>query len=225
MVKINRITACLGLIVLLVILTGICYAQPMPPDRASGPDIADPGSYDGQTAHKEGDPHMGVPVETIVCGGGLALQNNETHLLRLNVVRLSPLEPGKIRDLLVSNKSIEEIREAFKAEEGQSLYRGNMKLDDVVYPLIHIRVLPSGDNATIVDADLAFPDSNPTNLTSVVGHIMAIIHLSNAGWIGEGQLNIDNIKQRGSYHVLLDKAGNSHSKPFESKKRNRESEK
>lgn len=200
------------------------YAQPMPPDRASSPDLADPESSEGRRMHKEDLPPMGVPVEMIVGGGGFALQNNETHLLRLNVVRLSPLEPEQIRDLLVSNKSIEEIRDAIKAEEGQSLYRGNMKLDDVVYPLTNIRVRPSGDNATVVDADLALPGSGPTDQTSVVGHIMATVYLSKGGWIGEGQLNVNSTAQKGSYHVLLDMVGHSHAKIFVTKRESQGSE-
>ncbi|MDM7912146.1 MAG: hypothetical protein QUS09_03530, partial [Methanotrichaceae archaeon] len=132
------------------------------------------------------------------------LQDNETHLLRLSVVRLSPLDPERIRDLLVSNKSIEDIREAVKAEEGQPLYRGSMKLDDVVYSMTNIDVRPSGNNTTTVDADIAMPGSDPENQTSVVGHLSVTVSTSKGGRIGEGKLDMNSMEHEGSYQVLLD---------------------
>ena len=126
MMKSKKITALLCLLVLSAVLTGISSAQLSsaqlmpPPEVAMEPDLAlEPGPSEGRMMHGEGMPPMGVPVEMVVGGGGFALQDNETHLLRLSVVRLSPLDPGRIRDLLVSNKSVEEIREAVKAEEGR----------------------------------------------------------------------------------------------------------
>ncbi|HSD58855.1 MAG TPA: hypothetical protein VLB04_11805 [Methanotrichaceae archaeon] len=192
--------------VLSAVLTGISSAQLMPsPDGAMEPDLAiEPEPSEGRMMHGEEMPPMGVPVEMVVGGGGFAFQDNETHLLRLSVVRLSPLDPGRIRDLLVSNKSIEEIREAVKAEEGQALYRGSMKLDDVVYPMTNIDVRPSGDNATTVDADIAMPGSDPENQTSVVGHLSVTVSASKGGRIGEGKLDMNSAEHEGSYQVLLD---------------------
>jgi hypothetical protein len=206
MMKFRKITALLCLLVLSAILTGISSAQLMPPlEKAMELDLAlEPEPSEGRMMHGEGVPPMGVPVEVVVGGGGFALQNNETHLLRLSVVRLSPLDPGRIRDLLVSNKSVEEIREAIKAEEGQALYRGSMKLDDIVYPMASIGVRPSGDNVTIVDADIAMPGSAPKNQTSIVGHLSVTVSASKGGRIGEGQLDMNSAEHKGSYQVLLD---------------------
>jgi hypothetical protein len=206
MMKFRKITAFLCLLVLSAILTGISSAQLMPlPDGAMEPDLAlEPKPSEGRIMHGEGVPPMGVPVEMIVGGGGFALQNNETHLLRLSVVRLSPLDPGRIRDLLISNKSVEEIREAIKAEEGQALYRGSMKLDDIVYPMANIDVRQSGDNITTVYADIAMPGSDPENQTSVVGHLSVTVSASKGGRIGEGQLDMNSTEHKGSYQVLLD---------------------
>lgn len=204
--KSKKITALLCLLVLSAVLTGISFAQLMPPpEDAMEPDLAPESELsEGRMMHGEGMPPMGVPVEVVAGGGGFALQDNETHLLRLSVVRLSPLGPGRIRDLLVSNKSIEEIREAIKAEEGRALYRGSMKLDDIVYPMTNIGVSQSGDNITTVDADIAMPGSDPENQTSVVGHLFVTVSTSKGGRIGEGKLDMNSAEHEGSYQVLLD---------------------
>lgn len=208
MAKFEKITICLGLVALLVVLMGISYAQPTPPPEGPmEPDLAlDHGCFEGRMIHSEGMPPMGVPVEMIVGGGGFALQDSETHLLRLSIVRLSPLEPERIRDLLVSNKSVEEIRKVIKAEEGQPLYRGSMRMDDINYPLTDIDVRPLGDNATIVDANIAPPDSDPVNQTRIVGHLNMTVSISKGGRIGEGQLVVNCTEHSGSYQVLLDMA-------------------
>ncbi len=211
MVKGKRATICLGLLALLAILMGISSAQSMPlPDGPMELDLAlDKGCSEVCVMYNDGMPPMGVPVEMIVGGGGFALQDDEAHLLRLSVVRLSPLEPGRIRDLLISNKSVEEIREAIKAEEGQPLYRGSMRLDDVSYPLIDIDVRPLEDNTTIVNANIASPGSDPVNQTSIVGHLNMTVSISKGGRIGEGQLEMNSAEHKGSYQILLDMAGHT----------------
>jgi len=211
--KISKIAVFLGLAVLLAILIGISSAQHMPPPEGSvEPELAmDPGWSEGRV-HRVGMPFMGVPVEMIVGGSGFALQGNDTHLLRLNVERLSPLEPGQIRRLLVSNKSIEEIRAAIKAEEGevgQVLYRGSMRLDDLGYSLNNIDVRPLNDTATIVNADVALSGSTPANQTSAVGHLNMTVSISKGGRIGEGQLEMNSTEHKGSYHMLLDMANHA----------------
>lgn len=215
MAKVGKITICLGLVALLAILMGMSSAQLMPqPEGPMKPDLAfDSGRHEVWVLHEVGMPFMGVPVEMVVGGGGFALQGSETHLLRLNVERLSPLEPGQIRRLLVSNKSIEEIRDAIKAEEGeegQALYRGSMRLDDLGYPLTNIDIHPLNDTATFVDADVALPGSNPANqidkATKMVGHLNMTVFVSKGGRIGEGELEMNSTEHKGSYHILLDMA-------------------
>jgi len=207
MAKIEKVIICLGLATLLAVLMGISSAQPTPPpDELAEPDLALDRGCSVVRMHGDGMPPMGVPVEMIIGGGGFALQDREAHLLRLSVVRLSPLEPGRIRDLLVSNKSVEEIREVIKAEEGQPLYRGSMRLDDISYPLTDIDVRPLKDNATIVDANIASPGSNPANQTSIVGHLNMTVSISKGGRIGEGRLDMNCTEHEGSYQVLLDMA-------------------
>lgn len=206
---IKRIAILLGLTALLLNLMGISSAQPaQQPVGPIEPDLAsDYTCPEGRMQHGDGMPPMGVPVEMIVGGGGFALKGNETHLLKLSIVRLSPLEPGRIRDLLVSNKSVEEIREAVKAEEGQPLYRGSMRMDDIGYPLTDINVRSLDDNATIVDANVAFPGSDSVSQTGTVGRLNLTVSVSKGGKIGEGLLEIDSACHKGRYQVLLDMGG------------------
>lgn len=217
MAKTERATMCLGLTALLMILMGISSAQPVP--QPEGPIehdlVSDRGcslklmQHGDGMQYGEGMPPMGVPVEMIVGGGGFALKGNETHLLRLSIVRLSPLEPGRVIDLLISNKSVEEIRKAIKAEEGQSIYKGSMRMDDIDYMLTDIEVRPLEDNAnaTIVDANIAPHGSDSANQTSTVGHLNMTVSVSKGGRIGEGQIEIDCAEHEGRYQVLLDIGG------------------
>jgi hypothetical protein len=227
MAKVDRITISLGLVALFLVLIGISFGKPLlppePPEGAIEPELSfasacayDPDSRlgpspEGRMMHREGMPPFGVPVEMILGGGGLALRDNdnESHLFRLSIVRLSPLEPGRVRDLLVSNKSIEEIRKAIKAEEGEALYRGSMRLDDIIYPLIDIEIRPSENNVTLVDADVTAPGSDPEKQTDVVGHFAITVSATDGVRIGDGQLDMSSKEDSGSYKILLKVAGNS----------------
>ncbi len=216
MAKVNagKFTFYLGMAALLTILTAVSSAQLLPQQDV---DIDEEQSMGRERPdgwmHGAGMPFMGVPVEMIVGGSGFALQGNATHLLRINVERLSALDPGQIRNLLVSNKSIVEIREAIKAEEGQPLYRGSMRLDDTGYPMINIDVRALNDTATVVDADISLPGLNRENQTDIIGHLDMTVFISKGGRIGEGQLEINSAEHRGSYHMLLDMS--DHAKHFE----------
>lgn len=148
----------------------------------------------------------GVPIEVFHSGRGFALKGNESHILRLNVEMLLPLEPMHIRKLLASNKSIEEIRKEIKAKDGNATYRGSVRLDKSTYPLHNINVASSGANTTIMDADMAEPTFGPakSNETAIVGHIAVTTSPNDGGWIGKGLLTIHDGQYRGEYAVLLD---------------------
>lgn len=201
----------LKLLILLSILIGTGSSQLPPPDRAMIPGDA-PGPASAEFLEMPRCPvaPMGVPVELILGGRGFALRDNETHLFRLNVERFMPIEPGKIRDLLASNKSVEEIRETIKAWDGAAQYRGIMWLDRVPYYLTNISVSPSGDNATITEANLVIPDYGAENqssiASSIAGHLAITVYPSVEGGIGEGKLIMNSPEHSGSYRVLLDMA-------------------
>jgi len=81
-------------------------------------ELMNPDQPEGMMFHQmEGLP-MGVPIEVLQSGRGFALKDNESHVLRLNVWRLSrPMDPTQIRTLLASNKSLDEIRKEIQARE------------------------------------------------------------------------------------------------------------
>ena len=93
----------------------------------------------------------GVPVDVVYSGQGFALRGNESHILRLKVENILPLEPRQIRGLLASNKSLEEIRNDIQAIEGEETYRGSVILDHSIYPLIEIATTGK-DNTTSMNA-------------------------------------------------------------------------
>ena len=147
---------------------------------------------------------MGVPVEVLFSGHGFAIFGNESHILRLKVEAIMPLEPGQIKGLLASNKSLEEIRDDIRAKEGVKTNRGSMILDRSIYPLINIAVA-SGNNSTALKADLAdLSQPSPANDTAILGNISMIISPSDGGMIGKGELRIEQGPLAATYSLLID---------------------
>ncbi|MDD2834583.1 MAG: hypothetical protein PHY05_00380 [Methanothrix sp.] len=154
---------------------------------------------------------MGVPVEVLFSGHGFALVDNESHILRLKVESIMPLEPGQIQGLLASNKSLEEIRDDIRAKEGETTNRGSMILDRSIYPLINIVISAFGNNSTSLKADLA--DSgllSNANDTQILGRISVIIAPSDGGMIGKGELRIEQGLPAARYSLLIDMEPSRH---------------
>jgi hypothetical protein len=148
---------------------------------------------------------MGVPIEVVHSGRGFALKGSESHIMRLNVETLMPLEPTHVRELLSSNKSLEEIRGDIRENIGITTYRGSMMLDRSIYPLVEIEIAPLGDNSTSVKANVADPGNlSAENDTVILGRISVIMAPSDGGIVGNGELELNGTKQAGSYSVLLD---------------------
>ncbi len=144
----------------------------------------------------------GLPVDVIHSGSGFALLGNESHVLRLNVEALLPLEPMYIRKLLASNKTLSEIRDEIEAKTGETVYRGSIRLDRSIYPLVNLRLLYSSENITELKADVARPGSGPREKeTAIAGRIDVTIAPSEGGMIGKGELELEG---KGRFNVLLD---------------------
>jgi len=211
MIHTERRSLYVGLMVLVFFsFIGTGFSQP--PDQAP----KEPG-YNGQMGHDErmdqnrpdermmGSPPcqtLGLPVDVIHSGSGFALLGNESHMLRLNVEALMPLEPMYIRKLLASNKTLAEIRDEIEANEGETTYRGSIRLDRDIYPLINLRLENPSNNTTTMAADVAGPGigMSPDNETRIVGMINVTISPSDGGMIGKGELEL---KGKGKYNVLL----------------------
>jgi len=206
MIDICRISLCIVLASLLFIgLSGMSLAQPNDGQKIGEPceGLCLPGG-EVMPPQSAGFP-MGVPVEVLFSGHGFAILGNESHILRLKVEAIMPLEPGQIKGLLASNKSLVEIRDDIRAKEGNKAYRGSMILDRRIYPLINMVVSPSGNNSTALKADLA--DSGPlsnANDNAVLGSISISIYPSNGDMIGKGELLIEQGPLAARYSLLID---------------------
>ena len=209
MKDICRKILCMGLAGFFIIaLSSISLAKSDDEKNGFGPDN-DMGLQhdDMMPPENEGFP-MGIPQEVLYSGHGFALKDNESHILRLKIEAIMPLQPGQIRDLLSSNKSLDEIRNDVQANEGEAVektVRGSMTLDRRIYPLVDIAISDLGDNTTSLKADMA--DTNQplkANETSTMGNVSIIISPSDGGDIGKGQLDIINDSRTDRYSVLLD---------------------
>lgn len=140
----------------------------------------------------------------VMSGHGFALKDSEYHIIRLSVVSLPPMEPVSVRRLLASNKSLEEIREEMRMNEGDPAYRGNMRLDDSIYLFSGIVVAPGEDNLTIradiVDPGLPFVPGDE----SIVGHIAVTVSQSEGKRTGNGMLAMNRGTYRDDYTVVLE---------------------
>ena len=152
----------------------------------------------------EGFP-MGVPLEVLYSGHGQARKGNESHNLRLKIEAIMPMQPRQIRDLLSSNKSLEEIRVDIRSkgeEAGEKALRGSMILDRSMYPLINIAITSDNDNSTI-NADLADIAGTPSQDPTALGSISLAVSPSNGKIIGEGELTIQKDGKKETYSLSL----------------------
>jgi hypothetical protein len=147
----------------------------------------------------------GVPVAVLQSGRGFALKDNESHVLRINVENLIPLEPMFVRGLMSSNKTLEQIREEIENKGGAIVQRGSMRLDQRMYSLTNIELTPSSNNTTVLQADVVDPgkDSNPSDAV-IVGRIRATISPRDGEVIGRGWLEMNDGSHAGRFEVLLD---------------------
>ena len=203
MMDICRRFLCIGLASLLFIgLSGMSLAEPNDMDEPSEGMCPQDGEM--MPPQNAGFP-MGVPVEVLFNGHGFAILGNDSHIVRLKVEAIMPLEPGQIKGLLASNKSLEEIRDDIRAKEGEKTNRGSMILDRSIYPLINIAVSASGNNSTALKADLAdLSQPSPANDTAILGNISMIISPSDGGMIGKGELRIEQGPLAATYSLLID---------------------
>lgn len=206
MIDICRRVLCIGLASLLFIgLSGMSLAEPNEDQNMGEPrEVICPQDGEMMPPQNAGFP-MGVPVEVLFNGHGFAILGNESHILRLKVEAIMPLEPCQIRGLLASNKSLEEIRDDIRAKEGEKTNRGSMILDRSIYPLINIVVSASGNNSTALKADLAdLGRLSAANDSAILGSISMIISPSDGGMIGKGELRIEQGPRAATYSLLLD---------------------
>jgi hypothetical protein len=205
MIDICRRFLCMGLAGLLTIaLCGISWAETDEACNASMPDREMGPQCRMMQPHNEGFP-MGVPLEALYSGHGFALKGNESHILRLKIEAIMPLQPGQIRDLLSSNKSPEEIRDDIHAkEEGERAFRGSMILDHSIYPLVNITIVSRTNNSTSIQADLIDNSQPPAESAALAGSLSVDISPTDGGVIGRGEMDIQIGQSYEAYTILLD---------------------
>lgn len=158
----------------------------------------------GEELYRNFDLPMGLPVDLLFSGHGFAIRGNESHPLRLKVEVLLPMPPEQIRDLVASNKSLEEIRDDIREDVGDKVHRGNLVFDHNHYAAINILVHPGPDNSTRLEADLADLDTlSAGNDSLILGRINLTVSSSPEGPIGQGELVIRRPPHQGRYSVLL----------------------
>lgn len=216
MITLSKMLLCIGLVMLLVALARMGSAQPTPEDigieqREIMERGMEPRSADdiGMRMQRTGAPPAGVPVGMLISKQGVALKDNKTYSLRIIVECLMPMEPRRVQKLLASNKSLEEIKAAIGASQGEPMYHGSMKLEERIYPLINIRIASNADNISYLEADAAKPKQGPAfaDETAVVGHIRMTISPSESGMVGKGELWMNDSYHPGTHSVLINMGG------------------
>jgi hypothetical protein len=147
-----------------------------------------------------------APMGPTFSGRGFALMGNESHDLMLNVENLILPDPIQVRRLLASNKSVEELRDEINEIQGKAIYRGIIKLDGMVYPMVDINLSLPGEKPITLYANVIEPtfDLTISNETAIAGNIKMMIAPSEDGMVGKGELIMNKGPHVGSYRVLLD---------------------
>jgi len=178
--------------------------QPCPESDQGAPDNRPTDDFaGGQIDHPPGD---GPPMGLSYGGRGFALKDHDSHDLMMTVMNLMPPDPMQVQRLLASNKSIEEIRDEINAVQDKAIYRGFIKLDEMVYPLIDINSSPSGGDSISLYADVVEPalDLAVSNETSIAGNLEMMIAPYEGSMVGNGKLIMNTGPYAGTYDIMLD---------------------
>jgi hypothetical protein len=157
-------------------------------------------------AHSPDDPlsYSNKPlVDLIFMGRGFAMQGNKSHPLFVSIQRIRHIDPMKIRSLMNTNKSLEELKAAIDEQNPEIIYDGDIKLRDRSYQLMNVNVtkLQTGQE---IEADLTGSrDAKHDGLNPVKGHIVFIIPGSKAAEASRGELAMNADGLSGIYQVLL----------------------
>lgn len=147
-------------------------------------------------------------IEIRKAGSGFASTEKDNQVLRLNIEGKIKPDFADMKKLISDNKTIGQIKSEIKAKRDAEIaaasFNGSLHLDQSKYNLLNIKVTPSGDNSTIISADVAGPEvkakEKPTN---VVGHVSITASRKNNETIGVGTLTVNNVQ----YKVLINMGG------------------
>jgi hypothetical protein len=136
---------------------------------------------------------------------GFALKGNESHMMKVSIESLRPVEAMNIRKLMASDMTLEEIRTEISKEEGDVTYRGILRIGDDIYRLDNISITPT-ENKTDLNADVSESNfgSAQNNTSIILGHLKASLIEEGGKEVSEGVLLMKSGKDVGNYRVLLD---------------------
>ena len=200
-INVTRTIILLGLAILLLQPTGTCLSVPLQDNMLPLDPMQEDIGVDAQ-----GAPFNDEPVEVLHSGSGAAIMDNGSHPFWLSVVSVKTIEPKKMRKMLTSNQSLDEIREALGATEGESRFDGAIKLDESIYSLGGIRMLQYGENSSTLDAYVIEPgiSHDAGSETTIVGQLALNIIGSGTDLSAEGELLLYRGPQAASYRIFLD---------------------
>ena len=197
----RRRILCIGVVAaLLLSIVGTGVAVPQPVQKGNAIDNAAKALFLGGAV----DESKGAgkkPVIVVHSGHGFAIDGDEFHVLRVNILRARRIQPSHIRDLIEGNMSIEDIRA--EVEKGALFYRGHMRLGENHYRLVNMSVEDTDGNRAF-DADVVGPLRKNAETNETVGHISMTVMRYEGVWIGEGELTMTEGEYKGDYTVLLD---------------------
>jgi hypothetical protein len=158
---------------------------------------------------------------------GFAINDDESHVLRISIESKMSLDPVQVRELLDSNASIDEIHSQVGNEGGEVTNKGYLRIGKEMivpesalkgdqrktagkqgtYELVNMKMTPSKDFTAVESdvADLGYSEHNST--AKIVGHLFlnaTDLGLSRTSEVTEGQLTMNGGPLPGSYKVLLE---------------------
>jgi len=134
-----------------------------------------------------------VPVAVVYSGHGFALNGDEFHVLRIQVIKVREPKPREIMGYIGANMSLKELKAAIAKERPR--YRGRLRVGEELYRL---------DNITTGDMTVSADLMNVSGLTRErAGHINITVMQYEGTRIGEGTLSMYKGAYIGEYQVLL----------------------
>jgi hypothetical protein len=147
-------------------------------------------------------------VEIRQAGNGFAIGDSKNHILRMDIEgKISP-NLADIQKLVSDNKTLAQIKSDIKAkmdaEISEASYNGSLRLGASNYNLANIKLTPSKDNSSTIEADVVGPKLNANDKpTTTAGHISVTTFRQENSTIGEGTLTMSAGQYAGKYKVLL----------------------
>jgi hypothetical protein len=145
-------------------------------------------------------------IEIHQAGKGFAISDNQNHILWMNIEGQMNPDPAEIQKLISENKTLAQIKSDIKAKMDAEIsaanYNGSLRLGESDYNLANIKVTPSKDNSTTIEADVVGPKANAKDKpTTNAGHITVTASRQENSTIGEGTLTMN---AGDKYNVLMD---------------------